>query len=229
MSDNDIPGPRRPATRREPPRRAVTRRALLFGAGAAAVAGLGFAAVAELPGQRSGLLDIRDVREGTVDQPGARWTAASDANYRYADRPDDYRIDRIVIHVTQSRDEDAARAFGDPAHQAAAHYLIRSSDGRLTQLVREADVAYHAGNREWNERSIGIEHEGYVDAPDRWFTDSAYRASAQLAADISARYDIPIDREHIVGHSEVPGATHTDPGPYWDWDRYLDLVRAAAK
>jgi N-acetyl-anhydromuramyl-L-alanine amidase AmpD len=96
-------------------------------------------------------------------------------------------------------------------------------------MVREADVAYHAGNREWNERSIGIEHEGYVDDPDRWFTDTAYRASAQLAADISTRYDIPIDREHIVGHHEVPGATHTDPGPYWDWDRYLDLVRAAAK
>ncbi|MET7527556.1 peptidoglycan recognition family protein [Streptomyces sp900116325] len=223
---NDIPGPRRPASRREPPRRAVTRRALLFGAGAAAVVGLGFAAVAELPSQRSSLLDVH---EGTVDQPAARWTAASDANYRYANRPDDYRIDWIVIHVTQSRYEDAARAFRDPAHQAAAHYLIRSSDGRLAQMVREADVAYHAGDREWNERSIGIEHEGYVDDPDRWFTDTAYRASAQLAADISTRYDIPIDREHIVGHHEVPGATHPDPGPYWDWDRYLDLVRAAAK
>ncbi|MET4644465.1 hypothetical protein ABID95_004214 [Streptomyces atratus] len=97
---NDIPSPRRPASRLEPPRRAVTRRALLFGAGAAAVAGLGFATVAELPGQRSSLLDVR---EGTVDQPAARWTAASDANYRYANRPDDYRIDQIVIHVTQSR------------------------------------------------------------------------------------------------------------------------------
>ncbi|MGW4386212.1 N-acetylmuramoyl-L-alanine amidase [Streptomyces sp. NPDC004685] len=222
---NDIPNPRHPATHRDPPRRAITRRALLFGAGAAAVAGLGFAAVAELPSQRSGPLE----REGTVDQSAARWTAASDANYRYANRPDDYRIDRIVIHVTQSRYAEAARAFRDPAHQAAAHYLIRSSDGHLAQMVREADVAYHAGNWEWNERSIGIEHEGYVDDPDRWFTDTAYRASAQLAADISTRYDIPIDREHIVGHHEVPGATHTDPGPYWNWDRYLDLVRAAAK
>ncbi|MFF1257371.1 N-acetylmuramoyl-L-alanine amidase [Streptomyces sp. NPDC058321] len=221
---NDIPNPRHPATHRDPSRRAITRRALLFSARAAAVAVLGFAAVVELPSQRSGPLE----REGTVDQSAARWTAASDANYRYANRPDDYRIDRIVIHITQSRYEEAARAFRDPAHQAAAHYLIRSSDGHLAQMVREADVAYHAGNREWNERSIGIEHEGYVDDPDRWFTDTTYRASAQLAADISTRYDIPIDREHIVGHHEVPGATHTDPGPYWNWDRYLDLVRAAA-
>ncbi|MFF4259712.1 hypothetical protein ACFY1L_52005 [Streptomyces sp. NPDC001663] len=48
-----------------------------------------------------------------------------------------------------------------------------------------------------------------------------------MAADISARYDIHVDREHIVGHNEVPGATHIDRGPYSDWDRYLRLVRAA--
>ncbi|WP_369249737.1 N-acetylmuramoyl-L-alanine amidase [Streptomyces sp. R41] len=200
-----------------------TRRAVLLGAGAALVVGLGGAAVSAgaLQGQRAAL------RNGTVDHSSAQWIAASAANYRYADRPDDYTVDRIVIHVTQSRFTAAARAFQDPGHRAAAHYLVRASDGHVAQLVREADVAYHAGNREWNERSIGIEHEGFVDAPDRWFTHFAYQASAELAADISARYDIPVDREHIVGHHEVPGATHTDPGPYWDWDRYLRLVRAA--
>lgn len=196
LKDSNAMNDRHPA---QPPsaRPAPTRRAVLLGAGAALVVGLGGAAVSvgnALPGQRAAL------RNGTVDQSSAQWIAASAANYRYADRPDDYTIDRIVIHVTQSRFTAAARAF---------------------------HVAYHAGNREWNERSIGIEHEGFVDAPDRWFTDFAYQASAELAADISARYDIPIDREHIVGHQEVPGATHTDPGPYWDWDRYLSLVRGA--
>lgn len=221
---NDMPDGRLPPARREPSRPTTTRRTLLFGAGAALVVGLGSAAAGlgdDLPGQRGAL------RDGTVDQSSAQWIAASAANYRYADRPDDYTIDRIVIHVTQSRFTAAARAFQDPRHRAAAHYLVRASDGHIAQLVREADVAYHAGNREGNERSIGIEHEGFVDAPDRWFTDTAYRASAELAADIGARYDIPVDREHIVGHNEVPGATHTDPGPYWDWDRYLRLVRAA--
>lgn len=27
-----------------------------------------------------------------------------------------------------------------------------------------------------------------------------------------------------MGHSEVPGNDHTDPGPYWDWDYYMSLV-----
>ncbi|MEU6419177.1 N-acetylmuramoyl-L-alanine amidase [Streptomyces spiralis] len=222
---NDIPIGPVPPPRREKHRPLVTRRGLLLGAGAALTAGLGGAAFSignDLPGQRGA------ARDGTVDQLSAQWIAASDANYRYANRPHDYTIDRIVIHVTQSRYMSAARAFQDPGHRASAHYLVRASDGHIAQLVREADVAYHAGNREWNEHSISIEHEGFVEAPNRWFTDAAYRASAELVADISARYGIPVDRTRIVGHSEVPGATHTDPGPYWDWDRYLSLVRAAS-
>lgn len=60
------------------------------------------------------------------------------------------------------------------------------------------------------------------------FTDAMYAASARLTAGICARYGIPVDRKHILGHVEVPGTDHTDPGPHWDWDRYLELVRRAA-
>lgn len=67
-----------------------------------------------------------------------------------------------------------------------------------------------------------------MDQPDRWFTDAAYRASAKLCADICARHGIPVDRGHIVGHNEVPGTDHTDPGPHWDWDRYIRLILVSA-
>ncbi|MET9133681.1 hypothetical protein [Streptomyces antibioticus] len=46
-------------------------------------------------------------------------------------------------------------------------------------------------------------------------------------ANFRRRYGIPVDREHIVGHVEVPGTDHTDPGEHWDWDRYMKLVAAA--
>ena len=108
---------------------------------------------------------------------------------------------------------------------AAAHYVVRK-DGHITQMIRELDVAYHAGNRSYNERSVGIEHEGFVDRPED-FTAEMYAASARLTAGICARYDIPVDREHIIGHVEVPGTDHTDPGKHWDWDRYMKLVRGA--
>ncbi|MGC0329385.1 N-acetyl-anhydromuramyl-L-alanine amidase AmpD [Streptomyces sp. SAI-170] len=205
--------------------RQIRRRALIAG-GMAAAAGVAVLARDELRRLWWRAPGVEKPRvEGAVDFEGARWTAASDANFRWADRPDDYGIDLVVIHVTQGSFASAVQVFQDPGHKAAAHYIV-GQDGRITQMIRELDVAYHAGNREYNERSVGIEHAGFVDRPQD-FTDAMYAASARLTARICARYDIPVDREHIIGHVEVPGTDHTDPGPHWDWDRYLKLVRRA--
>ncbi|MEV7417802.1 N-acetylmuramoyl-L-alanine amidase [Streptomyces sp. NPDC089919] len=162
-------------------------------------------------------------KEGELDHKGASWTSASPANWRMADRPADYRVDRIVVHVTQGGFKSSVDAFRNPFHKASAHYIV-DKDGHVEQMVRELDVAFHADNRSMNERSVGIEHVGFVDRPQD-FTDAMYRSSARLSADICRRYGFPADRTHIIGHSEVPGADHTDPGPHWDWDRYLKLVR----
>lgn len=209
--------------------RGVSRRGLLISGGVAV--GLGILGTAgrdevkrlwwQVPG------NTKPRKEGEVDYRGADWVAASDENWRMADRPDDFTIDRVVIHVVQGSYAVALQVFQDPAHKAASHYVVRK-DGHVAQSVRELDVAYHAGNREYNERSVGIEHEGYVDRPAD-FTDTMYRASARLTADICRRYDIPVDREHIIGHSEVPGADHTDPGRHWDWKKYMRYVREAAE
>ncbi|MFD4481755.1 N-acetylmuramoyl-L-alanine amidase [Streptomyces sp. NPDC058471] len=210
---------------REQGRRGVNRRTLLIGGAAAAV---GTAALASdklsrlwwrLPGV------VKKRKEGEVDARGAQWIAASDYNWRRADRPDDYGIDMVVIHVVQGGYATALRVFKDPAHGAAAHYVVRK-DGHVAQMIRELDVAFHAGNKSYNERSIGIEHEGFVDKKSS-FTDAMYASSARLTAGICKRYDIPVDREHIIGHVEVPGTDHTDPGPHWDWDRYMKLVKKA--
>ncbi|MGW5123947.1 N-acetylmuramoyl-L-alanine amidase [Streptomyces sp. NPDC004069] len=207
------------------PKQRLGRRALLVGGVALVVGGAAL--------ERSGLSRLwwrlpgaqKPRVAGAVDFTGARWVAASPANYRLADRPDDYRIDRVVIHVTQGSYASAVKVFQDPGHGAAAHYVV-SADGQVTQMIRELDVAFHAGNRAYNERSVGIEHEGFVDDASS-FTDAMYAASARLTAAICGRYGISVDREHIIGHVEVPGTDHTDPGRYWDWDRYIRLVRAA--
>ncbi|MGW1890999.1 N-acetylmuramoyl-L-alanine amidase [Streptomyces sp. NPDC002004] len=205
--------------------RRIGRRGVLIGG---AVAVLGSAALArdELAHLWWRLPGVEKRRKaGEVDFRGAQWVAASTMNYRRADRPADYPIDRVVIHVTQGSYPSTLKVFRDPGHQAAAHYVVRR-DGHIAQMIRELDVAFHAGNRAYNERSVGIEHEGFVEKPSS-FTDAMYAASARLTAAICARYGIPVDREHIVGHVEVPGTDHTDPGPHWDWDRYIRLVRRA--
>ncbi|PAZ13407.1 N-acetylmuramoyl-L-alanine amidase [Streptomyces sp. SA15] len=205
--------------------RRIGRRALLIG-GTAAAAGTAVLArdqLARLWWRAPGVEKPR--KEGEVDYAGARWVSASEANWRRADRPDDYAIEMVIIHVTQGSFASAVKVFQDPGHGAASHYIVRK-DGHVTQMIRELDVAYHAGNRDYNERSVGIEHEGFVDRPQD-FTDEMYEASARLTARVCARYAIPVDREHIIGHVEVPGTDHTDPGPHWDWDRYMELVRKA--
>ncbi|MEU4153646.1 N-acetylmuramoyl-L-alanine amidase [Streptomyces sp. NPDC026659] len=206
--------------------RRLGRRALLIG-GAAAAVGTAALAREELAHLWWRLPGVERPRvAGAVDFRGARWVAASPGNYRRADRPDDYTVDRVVIHVTQGGYASAVKVFQDPAHGAAAHYIVRG-DGGITQLIRELDVAFHAGNRSYNERSVGIEHVGFVDDPSS-FTDAMYAASARLTARICARYGMKPDREHVIGHVEVPGTDHTDPGPHWDWDRYMKLVRQAS-
>ena len=56
-----------------------------------------------------------------------------------------------------------------------------------------------------------------------------YRSSARLSAYLSRRYNIPVDRRHFIGHRQVPGVDQTCPGSYFNWDRYLRLVRRYRK
>lgn len=133
-------------------------------------------------------------------------------------------VDRVVIHTTEGSYDGAISWFrsANNPYQTSAHYVIRSSDGEITQMVREQDTAYHA--RDWNSRAIGIEHEA-ISANAAWFTEEMYRSSARLVRGICDRWGIPIDRQHIVGHVEVPGNDHTDPGPHWDWGYFMALVQ----
>nr|BFD86167.1 N-acetylmuramoyl-L-alanine amidase [Streptomyces sp. Xyl84] len=158
-----------------------------------------------------------------TDYPPTDWQPASSSNYTASDRPSSYSLDRVIIHVTQETYANTLAIFQNPQKKVSAHYLVRSADGHVAQCVRESDIAWHAGNWDYNTHSIGIEHEGWVDRP-AYFTDALYEQSARLTSAICDRYGIPKDRTHIIGHYEVPGTDHTDPGPNWDWVRYLRMV-----
>ncbi len=159
-----------------------------------------------------------------TDYSGAyQFTAACSDNYsNYSRTASD--ISYVVVHTVQGSYSGCISWFQNCSASVSAHYVVRSSDGQITQMVWEEDVAWHAGNWSYNEASVGIEHEGYVDAPSTWYTDAMYSASAALVADIASRQGVSVDRSHIIAHSEVPGATHTDPGDGWDWDYYMSLI-----
>ncbi|WP_370617229.1 N-acetylmuramoyl-L-alanine amidase [Mumia sp. Pv 4-285] len=154
-------------------------------------------------------------------------------NHDKADRtgPGGPKIKYIVIHDTETAYDPTIRLVTDPTY-LAWNYTIRSSDGHIANHLDPKDVGWHAGNWYVNAHSIGIEHEGWAGSAG-WFTEAMYEQSAKLVRYLAEEHDIPLDRAHIIGHDQVPGITagatrsvHWDPGPYWDWEHYFDLIDA---
>ncbi|MEU0371283.1 N-acetylmuramoyl-L-alanine amidase [Streptomyces sp. NPDC006283] len=151
-------------------------------------------------------------------------------NHDQADRPASQSVDYIVVHDTEASWDTTLQLVQDPTY-VSWQYSLRSSDGHIAQHVPLDDVAWHAGNWFVNAKSVGLEHEGFLVSPDAWYTEAMYRASARLVRYLAKRFDIPLDRQHVLGHDNVPGTTtatirgmHTDPGPYWDWAHYFQLL-----
>ncbi|GIF76514.1 N-acetylmuramoyl-L-alanine amidase [Asanoa siamensis] len=163
------------------------------------------------------------------EQYGA--TPGDYGNHDLSERPARQKIEYIVIHDTEGSYDTTLRLVQDPTY-VSWHYTLRSADGHIAQHVKTKDVAWHAGNWDVNARSVGLEHEGFA-ADGAWYTEALYRSSAKLVRYLSKRFDVPLNRQHILGHDNVPGTTaatvrgmHWDPGPYWDWSHYFDLLGA---
>jgi len=107
--------------------------------------------------------------------------------------------------------------------KVSAHFLIRR-DGAIIQFVPCGKRAWHAGVSSWqgrsacNDFSIGVELEGSDYVP---FNDQQYAALTRLTRLLRRSYPI----RTVVGHADIAPGRKTDPGPNFDWSRYL----AAAK
>lgn len=178
------------------------------------------------------------------DYPPAIWDPAPECNWE----PRTKEVSAVVIHYTEGSYAGTISWFKNCDAQVSAHYVIRSVDGQVTQMVREKDKAWHA--RTANGYTIGIEHEAYGNVWE-YFTEEMYQSSANLVRSICSRYDtIKGYRTHdrdtldngfclnnglynlggegaciqIRGHQHYPDQSHTDPGPYWDWNYYYKLI-----
>ena len=178
------------------------------------------------------------------DYPPAIWDPAPECNWE----PRTKEVSAVVIHYTEGSYAGCISWFKNCEAQVSAHYVIRSADGQITQMVLEKDKAWHA--RTANGYTIGIEHEAYGNIWS-FFTEEMYQSSAALVRNICSRYEtIDGRRTHdrdtldngfcvnnglynlggegacvaIKGHQHYPDQSHTDPGPYWNWNYYYKLI-----
>ena len=129
-------------------------------------------------------------------------------NYDLAGRPNkDLTINYIVLHDTEGSYTGTISLFQNPAAYSSANYVVRGSDGAVTQMVPNSDVAWHAGNWYMNMHAIGIEQEGYAIQGANWYTERLYQSTARLVRSLANRYHIPLDRQHIIGHDNAPSPT----------------------
>lgn len=141
------------------------------------------------------------------------------------------RIDLIIIHTMEGGFAPTGVWFKTRDAKVSAHFGI-SVDGEIARYVLEHDTAFHAGHPDYNSRSFGIELEGHSYDPDA-FTPKMMASLIELVDGLSADWNIPRDRQHIIGHCEVPdprghgfgGAHHhTDPGKFFPWEKLMDSL-----
>ena len=169
---------------------------------------------------------------------GADWIASANCNERPSDE-----ISLLVIHNislppgqfdTQAVERFFCNELDCSEHpyyqeieglQVSAHLLIERT-GRVVQFVPFNKRAWHAGlssfegREQCNDFSIGIELEG---TDDQSFTDEQYLQLTEITKKLLSVYP-SITPDRIRGHSDIAPGRKTDPGPYFDWDRYLNSL-----
>jgi N-acetylmuramoyl-L-alanine amidase len=132
--------------------------------------------------------------------------------------------DMIILHYTGMASGEGAESWlCNPESEVSSHYLVHE-DGRVVQMVRESDRAWHAGRSSWkgladvNSRSVGIE----IVNPGHFlgypvFPDAQIEAVIALCRGICARHGIPPER--VLAHSDVAPGRKIDPGEKFPWDR----------
>ena len=156
-----------------------------------------------------------------------------------SNRNSDDKIDLLIIHnislppgkfgtgciddlFCNRLDADYHPYFREIADLQVSSHLLIDRNGTVTQYVPFDKKAWHAGESSFhgrsscNDFSIGIELEGTDHEP---FLPSQYETLVEVTNLLLIEYP-HLNLERIVGHCDVAPGRKTDPGPFFDWERY---------
>lgn len=156
--------------------------------------------------------------------PGFAWVPETAGEYGYPQGThgrNGVAIDRLIIHCTIGTDSLGHLTGGN----GNSVHLLDNRDGTpRAQMVLLEDAAWGAGNRAYNLRGVNYEHEctgAEMRNPAYWTDAIIGNMAKNCAAILRLCPNILPDREHVIGHGEVPDQDHTDPGPAFPWDRFM--------
>jgi N-acetylmuramoyl-L-alanine amidase len=143
------------------------------------------------------------------------------------------KIIAICNHITAGQFPGCQNWLCNPKAKASSNYLITRT-GKIIQLVKDEDTAWANGGvnkPSWtlydgtnpNRYTISIEHEGYgSNGGDGNLTEQQYQATLCLHRQLINKWNIPIDRNHIIGHFEIDKINRPNcPGKAFPWDRLM--------
>ncbi len=155
-----------------------------------------------------------------------------------------WKPDMIVLHIAEGSFKGTVSWCCNKNSGVSCHY-VTGKNGELAQLVDLDKASWCNGtktekgakydyrrstNRLVRERktnanyySISFENEGYSykDGYGR-LTDKQYATLLKVLKELITKYNIPVDREHIVGHYEIaPKEKPNCPGKKFQWDELM--------
>ncbi len=158
-------------------------------------------------------------------------------------------IPNIIVCHTNNTYGIAIQKFYDVNAEVSSHFMIRK-DGYVKQIVSLDDSAWANGTSLNTESDVyykfstsnlintvkdnanyftfSIEHESF----DGTLTEEQFESTIQVMKKIihyveeKYKIDFPIDREHIIGHSEINPIVRTKcPGSNFPFDRIIKVLK----
>lgn len=155
-----------------------------------------------------------------------------------------YKPCLIVWHIAEGTYNGTIAWEQNPQSQTSSHFVL-GKNGEITQLVPLERAAWTQGAVKSpthplvamrkgvnpNLYCISIECEGFWKDTKGKLTDKALKSAVELTKHIVAEVEriygveIPIDREHIIGHYQINSVTRSHcPGELFPFDELISLA-----
>lgn len=140
--------------------------------------------------------------------------------------PGEFGGNHIIDFFTNHLDISAHKSFSSLVGMRVSSHLLVRRDGEVVQFVPFHRRAWHAGESSFdgrencNDFSIGIEIEG---------TDSIAYEAVQYQQLVKVtqtlvQYYPSINKDRIVGHSDIAPERKTDPGESFNWEYFFQAL-----